>query len=213
METLESTDPNISESIHLTTPTAAVNQVKFPEASPKEMVLDGLYSCHVRHSQSMSTEKKTKHVSHLSNIMEELSFKKRQTNTESKASEISPSKREFHELLSKIEKEEAEAINSLFYFQPDLEEVCGQKPYLPPMDTHQRVRYTLVLDLDETLVNFKENEDKTGGDFHIRPFAIDFIKQMSRFYEIVIFTAAIKEVELDLDSMQIGFWTSLTRSR
>ena len=50
---------------------------------------------------------------------------------------------------------------------------------------------TLVLDLDETLVHFSEND--AGGEFFVRPFASEFLELMSERYEIVVFTAATQE--------------------
>lgn len=49
--------------------------------------------------------------------------------------------------------------------------------------------YTLVLDLDETLVHY----DEVGGQFFLRPFAQEFINATSELFEVVIFTAAVKE--------------------
>jgi CTD small phosphatase-like protein 2 len=46
--------------------------------------------------------------------------------------------------------------------------------------------YSLVLDLDETLVHFAAKEKK----FKIRPGCIQFLKDMSKLFEIIIFTAA-----------------------
>ena len=54
-------------------------------------------------------------------------------------------------------------------------------PYLPVYD---KKSYTLVLDLDETLVHV-ENEKLL-----IRPNACEFISQMSLHYELVLFTAS-----------------------
>lgn len=86
-------------------------------------------------------------------------------------------------------------------------------PYLPPSTKP----YTLVLDLDETLIHFNEMEQqrnmleqvqkmqKMHGKslnanqlkkvmpvikFNTRPFARQFLKEMSKYYEIVVFTAA-----------------------
>ena len=59
---------------------------------------------------------------------------------------------------------------------------------LPDMD-HSRFDYTLVLDLDETLVHFEASERK----FKIRPFCISFLKTLSKLFEIVIFTAASQD--------------------
>jgi CTD small phosphatase-like protein 2 len=46
-----------------------------------------------------------------------------------------------------------------------------------------------VLDLDETLVHFEAKERK----FKIRPNCITFLKNLSKIYEIVIFTAASQD--------------------
>lgn len=110
--------------------------------------------------------------------------------------EISASKKDFMALLQKLEKAEDCEERSLFYFQPVIanSEDKFSKPYLPAMAKNMQMKYTLVLDLDETLVHFEENEDRSGGQFHIRPFAIEFLKQMSNHFELVIFTAALKEV-------------------
>ncbi|CAD8168710.1 unnamed protein product [Paramecium pentaurelia] len=49
--------------------------------------------------------------------------------------------------------------------------------------------YTLVLDLDETLVHYQELPNG-GGQFLVRPFAEEFLEKLSKYYELVIFTAA-----------------------
>jgi len=64
-------------------------------------------------------------------------------------------------------------------------------PYLPEKSVDAS-EYTLVLDLDETLVHYYENDDE-GGNFRIRPFALQFLKEMSDLYEVVIFTAAAQD--------------------
>lgn len=58
---------------------------------------------------------------------------------------------------------------------------------LPPNTTGKE--YTLVLDLDETLLHFDDRKDEV----RVRPFALDFLEQMSRYYEIVIFTAGMRD--------------------
>ena len=71
-----------------------------------------------------------------------------------------------------------------------------QIPYLDPIDTDmidETDVYTLVLDLDETLIHYEC--DDTDGDYYlIRPGAIKFLKEMALYYEIVVFTAAMPEV-------------------
>ena len=91
-------------------------------------------------------------------------------------------------------------------------------PYLPMVDSTYK-GYTLVLDLDETLIHYfdtpleksrKESilshtgqtrvsnselvEDSYGaGYFMIRPSARNFLNRMAKHYEVVIFTAAMQD--------------------
>ena len=52
-------------------------------------------------------------------------------------------------------------------------------------------RYTLVFDLDETLIHFKSENSKSK--FLIRPHAYNIIRNLQEHFEIIIFTAAQKE--------------------
>ena len=63
-------------------------------------------------------------------------------------------------------------------------------PYLPPINS-QRYKYTLVVDLDETLVHYVEEETKAY--VQVRPFADYFLSEMGKYFEIVIFTAAAED--------------------
>ena len=60
-------------------------------------------------------------------------------------------------------------------------------PFLPEMDT-KKYKYTLVLDLDETLVHYVEEEN--SAYVQVRPFAEYFLSELSKHFEIVLFTAA-----------------------
>ena len=59
-------------------------------------------------------------------------------------------------------------------------------PYLtyPPQKP-----YTLVLDLDETLVHFKIKTSK-GGTLRARPFLFGFLEEMGQYYELIVWTSA-----------------------
>ena len=53
------------------------------------------------------------------------------------------------------------------------------------------------MDLDETLIHFEVEDDEAAedpGSYLIRPGAIRFLNQLSEYYEIVIFTAAMPDV-------------------
>ena len=69
----------------------------------------------------------------------------------------------------------------------------GQKvkpPYLPPKREDDNRDYCLVLDLDETLVHFFEENNEAY--VKVRMGAENFIKVLSQFCEIVIFTASTR---------------------
>lgn len=61
-------------------------------------------------------------------------------------------------------------------------------PYLPPCTSNN---YTLVLDLDETLVHYIETEE--NGQYLTRPYVENFLTEMKKHFEIVVFTAAVQD--------------------
>ena len=63
-------------------------------------------------------------------------------------------------------------------------------PFLPPLDT-KKYTYTLVMDLDETLVHYIEEENRAY--VQVRPYADFFLSEMGKYFEIVIFTAAAED--------------------
>lgn len=65
-------------------------------------------------------------------------------------------------------------------------------PFLPQIK--DKMGYTLVIDLDETLVHFVE---ENGEAFvQVRPYSEFFLSEMSKYFEIVIFTAATEDVRI-----------------
>ena len=80
-------------------------------------------------------------------------------------------------------------------------------PYLPPIDN--KYKYTLVLDMDETLIHFvyknkniknmitydmlEQNDLNELGMFMLRPYTKYFFEKLKNLYEIIIFTNGIKE--------------------
>ena len=65
-----------------------------------------------------------------------------------------------------------------------------KEPFLPPKKKDDQREYCLVLDLDETLVHFFE--DNYEAYVKVRMGAENFITVLSQFCEIVIFTASTK---------------------
>ena len=79
-------------------------------------------------------------------------------------------------------------LNPEFLFQPmDSEVQPLTKFLLPPKKKDQT--YTLVVDLDETLIHF----DREKKLFYVRPYTRHFLRELSKLFEIVIFTAAQKD--------------------
>ena len=67
--------------------------------------------------------------------------------------------------------------------------ISDYTPFLP--DINPKYKYTLVLDMDETLVHFFFT--KNIGMFFIRPYCFEFLRHLNDYYEIVTFTAGTKE--------------------
>ena len=61
-------------------------------------------------------------------------------------------------------------------------------PFLPKID--KKYEYTLVLDLDETIIHCLDQQEITPL---IRPGTEEFLRELSPYYEIVIFTASVRE--------------------
>jgi len=91
-------------------------------------------------------------------------------------------------LFSTIKKEEKSTNNYDINYKIN-PATSNTSPFLPPID--KKYEYTLVLDLDETLIHYFYTS--TGGIFLMRPGCMEFLKELSSKYEIVIFTAATKE--------------------
>ena len=66
--------------------------------------------------------------------------------------------------------------------------VPAREPYLRGKN---KKKYTIVLDLDETLIHFKLNKNIEGeGILKLRPGVFTFLEKISEFYEIILFAEA-----------------------
>ena len=82
-------------------------------------------------------------------------------------------------------------INNEYYNFNKYDEIDTKVPYLKfPC----KKEYTLILDLDETLICFKSSKnDENIGNIHIRPGLEIFLEIIKEFYEIIIFTIGTRE--------------------
>ena len=65
---------------------------------------------------------------------------------------------------------------------------------VPYLENKSNNLYTLVLDLDETLIHFKANpNNEESGTIKIRPYLYQFLENIKKYYELVVFTAATQE--------------------
>ena len=91
----------------------------------------------------------------------------------------------FQNEILEIENEEGSLIASLY-----LKDNTIFPPVSPPyLKTPNYKKYTLVLDLNETLVNFKIKKGREGY-VRLRPFLFGFLEEVSQYYELIIFTLA-----------------------
>ena len=72
-----------------------------------------------------------------------------------------------------------------------IDKIKVKEPYLNFPCTK---KYTLVLDLDETLINFQFISPEKGiGEMRLRPGLENFLEKIKNYYEIIIFTSGTRE--------------------
>ena len=74
----------------------------------------------------------------------------------------------------------------------------------PYLKTQNLKNYTLVLDLDETIIHFKVNpNNESEGVLRVRPGIFEFLETIGKYYEIIIFTAATQDyADLLIDAIE-----------
>ena len=84
-------------------------------------------------------------------------------------------------------------IASSTYFQENKNKINNFVP-TPYLKNKSNKKYTLVLDLDETLIHFKPHPNSdSSGILQFRPFLSEFLTILREFYELVVFTAATQD--------------------
>ena len=106
----------------------------------------------------------------------------------------------FRDKILRVDNVNGSVLASVFlkeneYFQTE------PAPYIK---TKNRKKYSLILDLDETLVHFKiNNEDDSEGVLQIRPGVVSFLEKVGQFYELIVFTAATQDYgDLLIDAIE-----------
>ena len=97
----------------------------------------------------------------------------------------------YREKIHRIINLNGSILASSSYFKNNKTNVSIPIPYIP---NRSNKSYTLVLDLDETLIHFKANpNNEESGTIKIRPYLYQFLDKIKKYYEIVVFTAATQE--------------------
>jgi len=87
----------------------------------------------------------------------------------------------------------------------DLSVINQKKVNLPKKEAHNKHKKTLVFDMDETLIHCNESTDMPAdvvlpiifpngevvqAGINVRPYALEILRELSAYYEIVVFTAS-----------------------
>ena len=93
--------------------------------------------------------------------------------------------------LNKTKAKNHQKNNSGINSKQLIQNIKIKEPYLdfPPTKP-----YTLVLDLDETMISFQFTQPKNGiGQMHLRPGLENFLGVIKEYYEIIVFTSGTRE--------------------
>ena len=79
----------------------------------------------------------------------------------------------------------------IFKQNPNFNFNSETSPYIHSIN---KKKYTLILDLGETLVHFKVNPENEGeGILKVRPWVTEFLDEVVKYYELIIFTGATED--------------------
>ena len=69
-----------------------------------------------------------------------------------------------------------------------------KSPKVPYLKLALKKKFSLVLDLDETLISFKLNpKEENKGTIRFRPFLDSFLKKVKKKYELIVFTSGTQD--------------------
>ena len=93
----------------------------------------------------------------------------------------------YREYILRVENFETSLVASVF-LKDNPNFLTVQPPYIKYSNPKN---FTLILALNGTLVHFRQTES-TQGYLKLRPFLFDFLDEISKYYELIIFTSATK---------------------
>ena len=91
----------------------------------------------------------------------------------------------FREYIYKVDNLDGSIFSSLIDNNIDF----PNRVYTPYIREPNLKKYSLVLDLNETLINFTSTKDNQGL-LRTRPFLFEFLDSISQYYEIILFTCS-----------------------
>ena len=92
--------------------------------------------------------------------------------------------------ILRVDNKNGSILASVF-LKDNMEFKSEPAPYL---HTVNHKPYSLILDLDETLVHFKVNpENESEGVLKVRPGVMEFLEAVDKYYELIIFTCATQD--------------------
>ena len=96
----------------------------------------------------------------------------------------------FRQYILRVDNMNGSILASVF-LKDNTEFKSEPAPYL---HTTNYKPYSLILDLDETLVHFKVNpENESEGVLKVRPGVMEFLDAVDKYYELIIFTCATQD--------------------
>jgi len=105
--------------------------------------------------------------------------------------------------------------NYLFFHKETTAKSINSSSYIPiPISKDKSKKFSLVINFNNTLINLKQtdyDDESEGYEIETRPFLIDFLTEVSKFYEIILFTNENEEfikpfiTEIDNESKYFSY--------
>ena len=115
----------------------------------------------------------------------------------------------FKEEISRVSNKSGSILSSIFLNNNNQMNNQNNNKYnfrtmpSPYLRTKNNKNYSLVLDLDETLIRFKPGNSEEEGVVRIRPGVTEFLEEVGKYYELILFTTSTQEyADLLIDAIE-----------